>query len=456
MGIHACFVERARLIVDRHVILGDVLVEIGKHLGRLLVISLVDEIHGEVDKGSAVGPAHAHHCLVEIDAWSVETAKAELVHHAVVGALGVEVLCPWSICGERSDAVDKSLLHEVVAEVHIVFLANGECHVYRTCPVAVGNEFEHHHVTLVECALALERDNHTVGDRVGSHEHTALLDSLLVDGDIYRVGWDDVGVAVAEQYLHHFLLLLGDIVAHPILEHVLEFVGIIAKHLACLFGICLIESLNAFLEGGLNGDILVGAGTIFESAPIDGQCRRVVGRTLHLVDIPVGLQITEIADAGVGALSLHILVVPQWEGVVIAIGEDDWVALLFERHEIVASEVATGVASATVVVVPCLRSHLYRYEKTGNAYDGGNDSSVTLETAGDLFDDSCNTHTAPYSEGIERTSVGIVALTRLHRCLVEVDDDGKTCHEEQEEHHPELADAFLPLAQRLPEESDET
>ena len=81
---------------------------------------------------------------------------------------------------------------------------------------------------------------------------------------------------------------------------------------------------------------------------------------------------------------------------------------------------------------------------------------MALESAGNLLDDGSNAHTAPYSEGIERTCVGIVALTRLTRCLVEVDDDGKTGHEEEEEHHPKLADAFLSLAQRLPEESDET
>ena len=310
MGIYACLVERARLIVDGYVILGDVLVEICENIGSLFVLTLVDEVHRKVDKGTTMSPAHSHHCLVEIDTWFVKTSEAELVHHSVVGALAVEVLCSGSIGGERSDAVDKSLLNEVVAEVHIVVLAHGESHIDGAGPVAVGDKFEHHQVALIECALALERDDHTVGYGVGCHEHTALLDCLLVDGDIYGVGGNDMSVSVAEKEFHHFLLFLADIIAHPIFEHVLEFVGIVAKHLGSLFGIGVIECLDTFLESRFNSHILIGAGTVFESAPVDGQCWGIVGRTLHLVDIPVGLQIAEVAYACVGALSLHILVIP--------------------------------------------------------------------------------------------------------------------------------------------------
>ena len=99
------------------------------------------------------------------------------------------------------------------------------------------------------------------------------------------------------------------------------------------------------------------------------------------------------------------------------------------------------------MVVPCLRSHLYRNEQTGYTDDGCNNGFVSFEATCECLDDGCNAHTAPYCKGIERTGIGIVALTWLHRCLVEVEHDGKTGHEEEEQHYPELADAFLTLAQ---------
>ena len=56
---------------------------------------------------------------------------------------------------------------------------------------------------------------------------------------------------------------------------------------------------------------------------------------------------------------------------------------------------------------------------------------------------SCHTHTNPDGEGVERTGVGVVAFARLARSLVQVEHDGNTGHEEEEEDHPELLDAFL-------------
>ena len=44
--------------------------------------------------------------------------------------------------------------------------------------------------------------------------------------------------------------------------------------------------------------------------PTDGQRRRIVGWPLHLVDIPVGLQVFQITDARVGAHALHLMIIP--------------------------------------------------------------------------------------------------------------------------------------------------
>ena len=71
------------------------------------------------------------------------------------------------------------------------------------------------------------------------------------------------------------------------------------------------------------------------------------------------------------------------------------------------------------------------------------------------FVDGSDAKTAPDGECIERTSIRIVSFTRLYRCLVQIDDDGDTCHEEKEEHDPELLNALL-VAEGLPEEAKQT
>ena len=132
------------------------LVKICEYLCRLFVFALIDEVHGELHEGLAVSPAHTHNGLVNIYARCFKTAETELVHQTVVGALGVEVLSSHIFCSERGDTVDKSFLYEVVAEVHIVVLTDCKCYIDGACPVAVGNQFEHHKIAFVEGALAFE------------------------------------------------------------------------------------------------------------------------------------------------------------------------------------------------------------------------------------------------------------------------------------------------------------
>ena len=67
------------------------------------------------------------------------------------------------------------------------------------------NYLQHHQVVLVKRVLAFERDDHTVGDRVAGHHHATVLDSVLVDGNVERIGRYDVHVCVFRAYpvLHH-------------------------------------------------------------------------------------------------------------------------------------------------------------------------------------------------------------------------------------------------------------
>ena len=97
---------------------------------------------------------------------------------------------------------------------------------------------------------------------------------------------------------------------------------------------------------------------ILRAFPLDGQSWRVVGRAAHLVDIPVGGEVGEVAAARICAEAFHFLGVPEGEGVVVAVGIDNWRAFIGQGAEVVHAKVAAGVASGAVVVVPGLANHL--------------------------------------------------------------------------------------------------
>ena len=156
VGIGLSHVERAAAEVHGHIVVRNLLLALLQHGECLFVLAFLQQVLGKRAHQVAVGVAHAHHRLVEVDARLVPTTELELVHHVVVGLLRIEVLGTGSLRGERGDAVGKSLLHEVVAEVHIVLGAYGQRHVDRSCPVGVGNHLEHHQVALIEGTLAFE------------------------------------------------------------------------------------------------------------------------------------------------------------------------------------------------------------------------------------------------------------------------------------------------------------
>ena len=162
----------------------------------------------------------------------------------MISLLCIEVLGTWLVGGERSDTVHKSLLYEVVTEVHIVLFAYGECYVERTGPVALCQHLEHHEVALVECALAGKRDDHLVWNSICSHHHTALLYSLLVDGDIEGICRDEVHVRV--------------LAAYPVLQDVLELERFVTKLLLGILWILLVEVENLLLCFRLNRYIFIG------------------------------------------------------------------------------------------------------------------------------------------------------------------------------------------------------
>ena len=285
---------------------------------------------------------------------------------------------------------------------------------------------------------------HDIRYAVCGNHHSATLYSLLVDGDDDGVGGDDTQVGVGIEY--------------PMLYDVLEFVGILTHHLLECLGLVLIVFDNLLERTRTNTCSLARTGHIFYSLPVNRHGRTVVSRTLHLVNVPVGLQIRKVAHTGIGTYALSLLTVPEGEGVVVAIGKDDGSASLVERIQVVHTEVATSVTSTPVVVVPRLAGHLYGHQQAQTAQYGT--GHIMPEHPAQPFCHSSHSHACPYGKGVEGASIGIVSLTRLHRCLVEIDDDSKASHEKEEEDYTKLLLAqsvvLFVVTEELPEQTHES
>ena len=181
----------------------------------------------------------------------------------------------------------------------------------------------------------------------------------------------------------------------------------------------------------------------------------------HLLDIPVGAQIAEVNHTHIGAIAFHLLGIPQRESVIVAVGENN--AVFAHARQIVHAEVATSISTRAVVVIPSLAHHLQRHEHTDKRCNRSHNDVATLverlvhllEEEFHQIEDSGDTHTHPDSECVERTGKSVVAFARLAWSLVEVEHDSDTCHEEQEENHPELLNSALVLVS-LPEQTGDT
>ncbi len=73
------------------------------------------------------------------------------------------------------------------------------------------------------------------------------------------------------------------------------------------------------------------------------------------MDVPVGVEQAEVHHPDVGADAFHFLQVPQREGVVVAVGEQDGVGGATVQQ--VVGAIWWDVVIGAVVVVPILGSH---------------------------------------------------------------------------------------------------
>ena len=112
------------------------------------------------------------------------------------------------------------------------------------------------------------------------------------------------------------------------------------------------------------------------------------------------------------------------------------------------------------MVIPCLTHHLHGHRCTENTRRGGTiyRCRSAFTTAGNKPDDipqTDNSHTYPYSIGIERTRKCVITLSRLTGWLVKIEHNRDSGHEKQEEHNPELLYASL-TCECLPQKTDKT
>ena len=90
------------------------------------------------------------------------------------------------------------------------------------------------------------------------------------------------------------------------------------------------------------------------------------------------------------------------------------------------------------MIVPVLLSHetRYRHEAEHRGHSRRHDTRHLNPCQ--PIDDLENAEAYPDGESVERTGVGIVALARLKRVLIEIEHDGETRHEEEQHHDPEI------------------
>ena len=120
-----------------------------------------------------------------------------------------------------------------------------------------------------------------------------------------------------------------------------------------------------------------------------------------MVNIPVGLQVAQVANARIGSHTFHFLIVPQREGIVVAVGEENGITFILQGHEIILPEVSAGVAMTSVVIVPSLRGHLHRHQQTHRSHNSRKHRLVHRQPLLEQVNQCRHTDAAPDGKGVE-------------------------------------------------------
>ena len=124
---------------------------------------------------------------------------------------------------------------------------------------------------------------------------------------------------------------------------------------------------HRLLTSVVDDDIFVGTIKVLLGTYGQRKRRRLVDGVLHLVNVPVGTEKGRVDHADIGADALHLLRIPQREGIIVSVS--DQYAVLTHRVEIVGSHLGGGAAVRAVVVVPVLGGHKGRHEQARDRSD---------------------------------------------------------------------------------------
>ena len=132
--------------------------------------------------------------------------------------------------------------------------------------------------------------------------------------------------------------------------------------------------------------------------------------------------------------------VPQREGVVVSVGEQDRVG--FTTVEVHLSDVAGRVAVAAVVVVPVFGHHQRRNPKGQHRHAQCQRRRAVL---GEQLVQGHHSESDPNREDVKGSDKGVVALARLKRLVVGVHHNGQAGEQEQQRDDPRIALVALGL-----------
>ena len=299
--LHSTILPVIRYVIGRNHLLG-----VLQGCFSLIRLAFAYQLANELWEDTAVRITHTHSILINIDTFLINSTEFELVHQVVVHLFAIQLdTSLFSI--KRSEAVSQTFLNEVVAHAKVVFRTYADCHVDRTFPIGFRQHFKHHQFALIEGAFTFQWNVHIVGDTVTRYHHTTAAYCFLV-----HLHHD----AVCRNHLKVIILA-----AYPVFQDVLKFVRIFSEFflhihqcfritVQCLLFSLSIEGVDALFIIRLYRDVFIGSFYILHTVPSDGQWRRVVGRTFHLVDVPVRLQVAEVAGTCIGTETFCLLIVP--------------------------------------------------------------------------------------------------------------------------------------------------
>ena len=187
------------------------------------------------------------------------------------------------------------------------------------------------------------------------------------------------------------------------------------------------ETLTAQMTGVQILELVVGKLT-----EVDRAAEIVVVHHLHHLAKARHINVVNIH---VGALVFNIFQIPEGEGVVVTIGEED--GTVVTTLEVCHADIVDGMAVVAVVVGPVADSQHQR--------------SQQQKPAPTTMSDAVGTDANPNGESIEGEHISVVALTGLIAGVVEVEIENNAAEKEEQKDSVEIAPTMTPVAPQAPD-----